>query len=95
MARRCPQAYLCRMDAHSATPPIPEDAIRAAILRVASGRRSVCPSEVARALAADWRPLMPLVRRIAAGMAEVAVTQGGVEVDGWEVRGPIRLSLRS
>jgi hypothetical protein len=83
------------MVARLTTPLIPEDAIRAAILRVASGRRSVCPSEVARALAADWRPLMPLVRRMAAGMAEVAVTQGGVEVDGRVVRGPIRLALRS
>jgi hypothetical protein len=68
--------------------------IRAAILAVAAGKRSVCPSEVARALAADWRPLMPRVREVAAGMAEVAMTQGGVEVDPAAARGPIRLRLR-
>ncbi|WP_259945097.1 DUF3253 domain-containing protein [Jannaschia sp. W003] len=53
--------------------------------------RSVCPSEVARALAGDWRPLMAQVRRVAGGLAEVEATQGGAVVDPQAARGPIRL----
>ena len=52
-----------------------------------------CPSEVARALAADWRPLMPDVRRVAAGLP-LRATQKGRDVDPMRARGPIRLSLR-
>ena len=71
--------------------------VRAAILDAALRRgrgKSLCPSEVAKALAEDWRPLMPQVRAVAAGMPEIAVTQGGVEVDPVAARGPIRLRLR-
>lgn len=71
-----------------------EDDIRATILRLVAGRRSICPSEVARALAPDWRPLMPRVRQVAAGMHGIAVTQGGVEVDARTARGPVRLRQR-
>jgi hypothetical protein len=73
------------------------DRIRAAILDLALARgraKSLCPSEVAKALAADWRPLMPEVRRVAADMPEIRATQGGVEVDPLSARGPIRLRLR-
>lgn len=51
-----------------------------------------CPSEAARALASDWRPLMPRVRAVAAGLP-LRATQGGVEVDPVLARGPIRLGL--
>ena len=64
------------------------------IARLAEDRgpgRTFCPSEVARALAADWRPLMPEVRRVAAGMEEIVVTQGGVPVDPEGAQGPVRL----
>lgn len=57
--------------------------------------RSICPSEVARALAEDWRPLMPDVRSVAARLAEegrVLVLQRGKAVDARTARGPIRLS---
>ncbi|WP_210730502.1 DUF3253 domain-containing protein [Roseicyclus persicicus] len=54
--------------------------------------RSFCPSEAARALSADWRPLMPEVRRVAAGLPLVA-TQKGAAVDPVTARGPIRLGL--
>ena len=54
---------------------------------------SFCPSEAARALAADWRPLMPEVRRVAAGLPLLA-TQGGQPVDPLAARGPIRLRLQ-
>lgn len=71
--------------------------VRAAILDLALQRgraKSLCPSEVAKALAEDWRPLMPHVRAVAAAMPEIVATQGGVEVDPVTARGPIRLRLR-
>ena len=58
---------------------------------------SICPSEVARALAPDdrkWRALMPTVRRVAAALADrgmLRVTRGDVEVDALQPGGPIRL----
>jgi hypothetical protein len=56
--------------------------------------RTFCPSEVARALADDWRPLMPDVRAVAAELADqgrVVVTQKGRPVDPRTARGPVRL----
>src|SRR5689334_3240796 len=57
---------------------------------------TICPSEVARALAPQhWRPLMPQVRAVAVAMAKegtVDVRQGGRTVDpNGELRGPIRI----
>lgn len=54
--------------------------------------RSFCPSEAARRLAEDWRPLMPEVRRVAATLP-LAVTQRGRVVDLAAARGPVRLRL--
>ncbi|MBF9058973.1 DUF3253 domain-containing protein [Rhodobacterales bacterium HKCCSP123] len=54
--------------------------------------RSFCPSEAARALSDDWRPLVAEVRRVAAGLP-LRATQGGVTVDRVTARGPIRLGL--
>ena len=71
--------------------------VRAAILDLALQRgrgKSLCPSEVAKAFAPDWRQLMPEVRAVAAGMPEIMATQNGVEVDPLTARGPIRLRLR-
>lgn len=76
-----------------------DGAIRAVLGDLARRRgrgASFCPSEAARALAEDWRPLMPEVRRIAGAMqAEGALraTQGGAPVDPVAAKGPIRLSL--
>jgi hypothetical protein len=75
---------------------VPEPAdIRDEILRQVHGREgSVCPSEVARALAGDWRPLMDDVRAEAAALAdagELRATQGEETVDARSARGPIRL----
>lgn len=70
-------------------------AIRAAVHARGQGK-TICPSEVARALADDWRPLMPDVRRVASTMAaagEIAVTRKGAPVDAGIARGPIRLGL--
>lgn len=57
---------------------------------------TLCPSEVARQVADDWRPLMEPVRRaarrlVAAGRVEVC--QGGRVVDPSHARGPIRIRL--
>lgn len=58
--------------------------------------RSLCPSEVARALHADWRALMPRVRDVARRLArdgEVVITQGGdVRSPDGDWRGPIRIA---
>ena len=79
----------------------PTDAqLREALLAKARARRpgtTFCPSEVARDLAADWRPLMEPLREVARELAragQLRVTQKGEVLDTeatW--RGPIRLSL--
>ncbi len=68
------------------------EAIRQRLQARAPG--SICPSEVARGLAEDWRPLMARVREVAAGMTEVEATRAGEPVDAARARGPIRLRLR-
>ena len=55
--------------------------------------KTFCPSEIARGLASDWRPLMPRIRQVAASLDLVA-TQGGRAVDPVTARGPIRLGLK-
>lgn len=77
------------------------DRIKREMLRLAEarGEGSICPSEVARACAAgrgdaDWRALMPLVREVAAELAEsgaIMATQGGRVVNVREAKGPLRL----
>ena len=76
------------------------DPIEAAILAAVQQRgagRSLCPSEVARALAPEaWRPLMPAIRTAAGRLAATGalrVTQRGRPVDIETARGPVRLSL--
>ena len=74
-----------------------DEQIAAALLDLAEARgpeRSFCPSEAARTLHDDWRPLMPEVRRVAADLGLVA-TQKGVVVDGVTAAGPIRLRVDS
>ena len=80
---------------------MPSDEEIAAILIVLAQRRgrgaSFCPSEAARALCADWRPLMPRIRRVAEDLTAQGVmvaTQKGVVVSLAEARGPVRLRLR-
>ena len=76
-------------------PDISDDDIAGVLNRLATARgpgRSFCPSEAARALGEDWRPLMPEIRRVAAGLGLVA-TQRGRPVDPVSAKGPIRLRL--
>lgn len=72
--------------------------VRDAILDLAVRRgrgKSLCPSEVAKALEPeDWQALMQVVRQVAGQMPEIVATQGGEEVDPVAARGPIRLRLR-
>ncbi|MFN4061205.1 MAG: DUF3253 domain-containing protein [Paracoccus hibiscisoli] len=74
-----------------------DDDLRGAILAQVARLRpgtTCCPSQVARGLAADWRPLMDPLRRIALDLAaegRIAVTQKGRPA-GPEPRGPIRLA---
>jgi hypothetical protein len=75
-----------------------DEVLRAALLAAAERRgpaASFCPSEVARTLSADWRPLMPRVRAAAVALQRqglLRATQRGRTVDGATARGPIRLS---
>ena len=76
-----------------------EEAI-VALLRRRSPGASICPSEVARAVARDndWRSLMEPARRAARRLANrrvIEITQSGRVVDPCECRGPIRLRLAS
>ena len=67
------------------------------LLSARDATSSICPSEVARALASDeaaWRALMPDVRRVAAKLAsqgKLRVTRGNDIVDAQSKGGPIRL----
>ncbi len=78
-----------------------EDIVREELLRLARLRgpeKSFCPSEVARAVASEWRPLMPLVRQIAGqeiSAGRLLATQKGSEVSITTARGPIRLRQAS
>lgn len=77
---------------------IGEAEIEAAILRLlaAPGTRSITPEDAARALDADWRPLLGPVRRAALRLARagrVEILHKGRPVPPEEVRGVIRLRL--
>lgn len=93
--------------AEPARAPQPVDAprIEQAILALLGERmpgKTICPSEVARALAgnnndngeAQWRALMPAVREAAERLAtagKLQVTQRGKPVSATQARGPVRL----
>jgi len=71
-----------------------EERIRA-LLDARADSASICPSDVARAVAPDdWRPLMEPVREAARRLVEageVEITQKGDVVDPASARGPIRI----
>lgn len=73
------------------------EAAMSALLDQRAPVASICPSEAARAVAADWEPLMERARMaarrlFAAGVAEI--TQRGVVVDPSTAKGPIRVRRR-
>lgn len=69
--------------------------VREELLRFAQKREACfCPSKVARALADDWRPLMPRVREEAALLVQAGsllCTQTGAPAHPLTTRGAIRL----
>ena len=77
-----------------------ENAIETTILALVEARgadKSICPSEVARALDPAWQPLMGAVRRVAVRLAEagrIDILRKGRPVPPAGVRGVIRLRLR-
>ncbi len=80
------------------TATTPREQLRAAILALAIGRgadRSTCPSDAARAVADEWRPLVPQARELARELARagaVRITQGSRVLDPDEDwHGPIRI----
>ena len=100
-------AFLGKLDAVEApprenAPAVDGDDIADTMIRLCTERGSgmtICPSEVARALAKHgdaWQDLMSDVRRVAERLADrgrIRVTQRGKDVDAVSARGPIRLSL--
>lgn len=83
-------------------PPISarDEAIAAAILSLVEARgtdKSICPSEVARALDPAWQSLMGPVRQAAIRLAaagRIDILRKGKPAPPGEVRGVIRLRLR-
>jgi hypothetical protein len=69
-----------------------------ALLAKRDAGKTICPSDAARALDDDFRPLMDPVRRVARELVErgaLEVTQSGRVVDIDTARGAIRLRLPS
>ena len=74
------------------------EAITDAVLRIAAERgpeKSLCPTDVARAVSAeDWRPLLGAVRKVAADLArqgKIEILRKGKPINPDEMRGVIRL----
>ncbi len=78
-----------------AAPPVAD--IEATILALTAQRgpaKSICPSEVARALRPDWQPLLGEVRRAACRLAtagQIDILRKGHVVAPAGVKGVIRL----
>ena len=75
---------------------ISDDRIRDVLLDLAHQRgqdKTFCPSEAARALAKNWRPLMEDVRRVADTTDGIEAVQKGRRVIASDATGPIRLRL--
>jgi len=79
--------------------------LEAGILRLLGQRgvgKTVCPSEVARAVAGSelrsvWEPLMESTRQAAGRLVaegRLVITQRGRVIDGATAKGPVRLRLR-
>lgn len=74
--------------------------IEARILAMTTERgpeTSICPSEVARALDADWRRLMTPIRHAAARLAQegrIEILRKGKPVDPASFKGVIRLRAK-
>jgi hypothetical protein len=79
-----------------------QPSISQTILRMATDRgadKTICPSEVARALFPDeWRGHMEEVRQHAFDLqrtGQVSITQKGEPIDAKNIKGPIRIKIIS
>lgn len=87
---RCRRSRLTKLDA-----ALERELV--ALLSARAAGATICPSEAARAVAEDWRPLMERARMaarrlVAAGAVEI--TQRGRVVDPSSAKGPIRVRAR-
>ncbi len=60
--------------------------------------KSICPSEVARSLAEEWRPLMGVVRQAAVRLAQagqIEILRKGRPIDPLLTHGVIRLRSKA
>ena len=78
------------------------EAITTVMLKIAAERgpeKSLCPTDVARAVSAeDWRPLLGAVRKVAADLArqgKIEILRKGKPINPDEMRGVIRLRATS
>ena len=77
-----------------------QSVIEAQILALTEARgpdKSICPSEVARALEPEWQPLMTPVRQAAAALAmagRIEILRKGKPVDPANFKGVIRLRTK-
>jgi len=78
------------------------EAITDAMLRIAAERgteKSMCPTDVARAVSAEnWRPLLGAVRKVAADLArqgKIEILRKGKPINPDDMRGVIRLRATS
>lgn len=86
------------MNPHAA-PPTSTAEIEATLIALVQDRgptKSICPSEVARALRTDWQSLLTEVRRVACRLAvagQIDILRKGQVVSPVGVKGVIRLRL--
>ena len=85
-----------RWSARAVTTRSADARVEAALLSLAEARApgTFCPSEAARRLSDDWRPLMDDVRRVAGILVRegrLAALRAGRPVDPEAPGGPIRL----
>jgi hypothetical protein len=78
------------------------EAITDALLRIAAERgpeKSLCPTDVARAVSAEnWRPLLGAVRKVAVDLArqgKIEILRKGKPINPDDMRGVIRLRATS
>ncbi|GAC1342265.1 MAG: hypothetical protein NVSMB18_15970 [Acetobacteraceae bacterium] len=84
-----------RMTDPQATSPIEAQIL--ALTAARGSQKSICPSEVARALDSDWQRLMTPVRQAAARLAQagrIEILRHGRPVDPAAFKGVIRLRAK-
>ncbi len=84
------------MNIHAAPPTVEIEAAILALTTLRGPAKSICPSEVARALRPDWQSLLSEVRRVACRLAaagQIDILRKGQMVEPAGVKGVIRLRL--